>query len=66
MKFMLTVQNYDKIIELILKDKDWCEAAFGLQTVTKYNVTRFFCQLLATKILFNVSVNMVIQAQQMV
>ena len=50
MNFVLTVQNCDEIIELFSTDKDWCETVFGLQTVTKYNVTGFFCQPLATKI----------------
>ena len=51
MNFVLIVQNYDEIIALILKDKDWWETVFGLQTVTKYNTAEIFFQLLATKIL---------------
>ena len=43
--------NFDEIIGLISKDNGWCKTVFGLQTVTKYNVARFFFQVLATEIL---------------
>ena len=49
--FVLTVANCDEFVDCLAKDKDWLLWVFGKESVTRYNVTAFFLQLLATKIL---------------
>ena len=49
--FVLTVANCDEFVDRLAKDKDWLLWVFGKESVTRYNVTAFFLQLLATKIL---------------
>ena len=40
--FMLTFANCDKFIDWLAKNKDSLKKVFGLESVTRYNVTAFF------------------------
>ena len=51
LSIVLTVQNCEDVIGCLCGDKDWWILVFGLSFVKKYNVTAFFFQLLATKLL---------------
>ena len=49
--YIITVGNCDEVLDILAKDKDWLHTVFGKEKVSKFNVTGFFLQLLATKIL---------------
>ena len=51
MPFDLNVKNCDELVDLLYVNKDWCKIVFGIKGVKKYNITSFFFQLFATKIL---------------
>jgi len=51
MPYLITNADSDGMLDLLWNNPDWRKEVFGIKTVQKYNVTAFFFQLLATKIL---------------
>ena len=51
MPFNMNVLNCNELVDSLYLNKDWCRMVIGIKGVKKYNVTAFFFQLPATKIL---------------
>ena len=47
----LTMENYDSFVGKLAKDKDWLLKVFGKETVSRYQVTAFYFQLLTARII---------------
>ena len=52
MNIALTVQECDKLLDLIEGNRTWSSRIFGKQRIAKYNIAVFFLQLIAAKITF--------------